>query len=223
LRARTACTEKRTAGDAAPEATVILPFMDFQDVVRKRRMVRSFRDEPISADALARILDTARRGPSAGYSQGVEFVVVTEQERRLALVRIAAVGARMLAGLERAPAHIVVCASAEIYRRRYREPDKQRVRANMSDDDLWSVPFWYVDAGAAMMLLLLAAVDEGLSAFFYGVWRQDDLKALLSIPDKHTPIGIVTIGHPEPDEERLGSATARLRRPLSEIVHRERW
>lgn len=197
--------------------------MDFRDVVRKRRMVRSFTGAPVAQDAVDRILDTARRGPSAGYSQGVEFVVVTEPGRRLELVRIAAVGARMLEGLQRAPAHIVVCTSAEVYRRRYREPDKQRVRANMSDDDLWHVPYWYVDAGAAMMLILLAAVDEGLSAFFYGVWRQDDLKALLGIPDEHAPIGIVTIGHAAPAEPRLGSALSRRRRPFDDIVHRERW
>jgi nitroreductase len=73
------------------------------------------------------------------------------------------------------------------------------------------------------MLILLAAVDEGLSAFFYGVWRQDDLKALLSIPDEHTPIGIVTIGHAAPDEQRQGSALSRRRRPLDDVVHRERW
>ena len=197
--------------------------MDFRDVVRKRRMVRSFSDAPVAQDALDRILDAARRGPSAGYSQGVEFVVVTEPERRLDLVRIAAVGGRMLEGLERAPVHIVVCTSADIYRRRYREPDKLRVRASMSDADLWHVPYWYVDAGAAMMLILLAAVDEGLSAFFYGVWRQDDLKALLGVPDEHAPIGIVTIGHAAPSERPQGSATTRPRRPLGEIAHRERW
>jgi len=186
-------------------------------------MVRSFTDAPVAQDAIDRILDAARRGPSAGYSQGVEFVIVTEPERRLALVRIAAAGERMLEGLQRAPAHIIVCTSAEIYRRRYREPDKQRVRANMSDDDLWYVPYWHVDAGAAMMLILLAAVDEGLSAFFYGVWRQDDLRALLGIPADHTPVGIVTIGHPAPDEQRLGSALSRRRRPFDDVVHRERW
>jgi nitroreductase len=73
------------------------------------------------------------------------------------------------------------------------------------------------------MLILLAAVDEGLSALFYGVWRQDDLKALLGIPDEHAPIGIVTIGHAAPAEPRLGSALSRRRRPFDDIVHRERW
>lgn len=197
--------------------------MHLRDAVRKRRMVRSFTEAPVAADALERILDTARRGPSAGYSQGVELVVVTEPERRRELVRIASVGAHMHQGLRRAPVHIVVCTSAEIYRRRYREPDKQRVRANMSDDDLWHIPYWYVDAGAAMMLLLLAAVDEGLSAFFYGVWRRDDLKALLAVPEQHTPVGVVTVGHAAPDAERQGSAISRRRRPLDDVVHREHW
>jgi nitroreductase len=177
----------------------------------------------VAPEAVGRILDTGRRAPSAGYSQGVDFVVVTEAERRAELVRLVSVGRQMRAGLEPAPVHIVVCTSAETYRKRYREPDKQRVRAHMSDDDLWHVPFWWVDAGAAMMLLLLATVNEGLASFFYGVWRTDELKALLSIPDEHTPIGVVTIGYPAPDEERLGSMLSRRRRPRAEVVHQERW
>jgi nitroreductase len=197
--------------------------MDFRDVVRKRRMVRAFSDQPVAREMVERIIDAARRAPSAGFSQGVEYVVVTEPERRAGLVRIASVGEKQRAGLERAPVHIAVCTSADIYRRRYREPDKERVRANMSDDDLWHVPFWWVDAGAAMMLLLLAATNEGLASFFYGVWRMDELKSLVSVPDEHTPIGIVTIGHRASDEAPLGSAVSQRRRPAEDIVHWEGW
>jgi nitroreductase len=197
--------------------------VDFRDVIRKRRMVRAFSDQSVDRETIERIIDVARRAPSAGFSQGVEYVVVTDSERRAELVGIASVGQKQRAGLERAPVHIVVCTSADIYRRRYREPDKQRVRANMSDDDLWHVPYWWVDAGAAMMLLLLAATNEGLASFFYGVWRMDELKSLLSIPDEHTPIGIVTIGHRDEHEAPLGSAVSQRRRAMDDVVHREGW
>jgi nitroreductase len=197
--------------------------VDFDQVIKRRRMIREFSDRPISRDVIERIVDAARRGPSAGFSQGIEFVVVTEPQRRAELVAIAAVGQKMRAGLEPAPAHIVLCVSADVYRRRYREPDKQRVRAHMSDDDLWHVPFWWVDAGAAMMLLLLAAGNEGLASFFYGVWRTADLASLLALPDEYTPAGIVTVGHRAADELAVGSAVARRRRPSSEVVHWERW
>jgi nitroreductase len=57
---------------------------EFQDLVRGRRMVRSFTDEPVAPEVVRGIMDTARRGPSAGYSQGVEFVVapIPPRERR---------------------------------------------------------------------------------------------------------------------------------------------
>jgi nitroreductase len=70
-----------------------------------------------------------------------------------------------------------------------------------------------------MMLLLLAAVDEGLAAGFLGAHSVEDLSTLLGIPDHVAPIGVVTIGHPAPD--RRSGSLARGRR--SDTVHRERW
>ena len=63
--------------------------MEFGEVVRRRRMVRNYTDEPVSAQALERILSAGRRAPSAGFSQGQSFVVVTDQERRAEIARLA--------------------------------------------------------------------------------------------------------------------------------------
>jgi nitroreductase len=186
-------------------------------------MVRSFADEPVAPDALERILDAARRGPSAGYSQGVEFVAVRDEATRREIAHIVSNRETAAATMARIPVHIVICASDEIYRARYREADKERVRAGVSDDVLWQVPFWYVDAGCAMMLALLAAVNEGLAAGFIGVWRPDDLRALLGIPDAYTPVGIVFVGHRSPDEQPQGSVMKRRRRPRADVLHHERW
>ena len=85
--------------------------MEFSDVVRKRKMVRSFTDEPVEPEAVRRILDTARRGPSAGFSQGVEFVVITDPDTRQT---IAAPADEMFKKsghhnfLAQAPVHVVV-------------------------------------------------------------------------------------------------------------------
>jgi nitroreductase len=201
--------------------------VNFEDVVRRRRMVRSFTDEPVAPDVVERILDIARRGPSAGYSQGVEFVVITDPDVRRTL---AAPADDVLARsghhnfVAQAPVHIMICTSAEIYRARYREPDKMKVVAGWTDEQLWATPFWHVDAGAALMLMLLAAVNEGVAAAFVG-GRPDDLRAAVGMPEEYHPIGIVLLGHEAPDARQFGdvSATTRPRRPLSEIVHRERW
>jgi len=195
-------------------------------VVRKRRMVRSFTDEPVAPEVVERILDTARRGPSAGYSQGVEFVVVTDAAVR----RAVAPDDEMLARsghpnfVAQAPVHVVVCTSPEIYRARYREPDKMRAVADRSVEDLWEVPYWHTDAGAALMLMLLAAVDEDVAAAFVGC-DAGQLRQLLGIPDDYIPVGIVLLGHAAADARRYGdvSADPRKRRPLTNVVHHGRW
>ena len=203
--------------------------MDFRDVVSKRRMVRSFTREPVASDALERILDTARRGPSAGYSQGVEFILVTDPSLRRQVS--APPERRRAAGVSNfvahAPALIIVCASAETYTNRYREPDKMRVRGERPDEDLWLVPYWHTDAGAAMMLILLAAVDEGLGAGVAGVMGQegqDRVQRVLGMPDSYTAVAIVALGHEAPDAKEFGGSTkTRKRRPLSKVVHRDKW
>lgn len=190
-------------------------------------MVRSFTDEAVDPDVVARILDVGRRGPSAGYSQGIEFIVVTDADTRGA---IAAPAQEMLARsghpnfVAQAPVHIVICASAEIYRARYREPDKMRIIAGWTDEQLWPTPFWFTDAGAAMMLMLLAAVNEGIAAAFVS-GQPPYLRGVLGIPEDFHPVGIVLLGHEAPDARKLGdvSAERRPRRPLAEIVHHERW
>ncbi len=201
--------------------------MEFREVVRKRRMIRSFSDEPVDSAAVRRILDLARRGPSGGFSQGVEFVVVLDPETRH---RIAAPADEVfeISGhhnfIAQAPVQIVICVSPEIYKARYREPDKMKVREGLDDDTLWVVPYWYTDAGAAMNLVMLAAVDEGLSAAFVG-GDADLLHDLLGIPEDFIPIGIALLGHAAPDADRFGdvSGEPRKRRPYDDVVHQERW
>ena len=190
-------------------------------------MVRSFTGEPVSPEAIERIMDIARRGPSAGYSQGVEFVIVTDEATRTEIAQpYQAMHAK--SGhpnfVRQAPVQIVICANAEIYKSRYREPDKMRARKDISDDDLWRIPYWYTDAGCAMMLILLATVNEGLAAGFVG-GGMGRLKELLEIPEEYTPIGIALIGHEAADARQYGdvSADKRQRRPLADVVHRERW
>ena len=182
-------------------------------------MVRRYTDEPVDSAAVERILDTARRAPSAGYSQGQRFVVVTEPARRRRVaVEACDESAYVASGfhpwISSAPVLVVPCIRVEDYRARYAEPDKA---ASAHPDD-WQVPFWWVDGGAALMLLLLAVVDEGLAAGFLAADR-DALRDILAIPADVEPLGVVTIGHPAPD--RRSGSLARGRRPDS--IHWECW
>lgn len=192
-------------------------------------MVRSFSEAPIASDAVERILDTARRGPSAGYSQGVEFVVITDPDVRASLSppadELATKGVHNFTA--KAPVVVLVCVSAEIYKARYREADKARLRGGADDDDLWFVPYWHTDAGAAMMLILLAAVDEGLSAGVAGVMGADGqarMQRVLGMPETYIAIALIAIGYETEDAKNVrSSATTRKKRPLAEITHYNSW
>jgi nitroreductase len=196
--------------------------VEFRDVVARRRMVRRYSDRPVPREVIERVLEIGRRGPSAGFSQGQSFVVVTDPSMRSAVAQAAHEDDYVKAGLppwiSRSPVHVVICTSERTYHERYNEPDKLEDDGSEID---WPVPYWFVDAGAAMMLILMAAVDEGLGAGFFGVHRLPGLQELLGIPSDVIPIGAVTLGYPE-GEQPKGSAT-RGRKPPTETVHWENW
>jgi nitroreductase len=196
--------------------------MEFRDVLARRRMVRNYRQQPVDTEVLDRIADAARRAPSAGNSQAIGVVIVTDAETRAAIARLGNEDAYVARGFDpwisRAPAHLVISVSEEVYRDRYSEPDKAGPDGTEME---WPVPYWWVDAGAALMAVLLATVDEGLAAGFLGVHATPDLARLLGFPDHHRPIGVVTVGHPAPD--RRSSSLDRPGKPRDSVIHHEHW
>lgn len=186
-------------------------------------MVRHFTDESVPDEAIDRIVDAAQHAPSAGFSQGVSFVVVTDPVVRSRVAEIAGEEDYTSGGfhpfISEAPVQVVICTSETIYKERYREPDKKPDPG--SEEAEWPVPYWHTDAGCGLMLILLAAVNEGLAGAFVGVWDQPDLQKLLGIPDHVLPIGIAMIGHPAPDVP--SPSLMRGRRTLDAVLHREHW
>ncbi|HSL26781.1 MAG TPA: nitroreductase family protein [Acidimicrobiia bacterium] len=196
--------------------------MEFEAVLKRRRMVRNYSPDPVPPETLHRIVRVARKAPSAGFSQGLAFVIVTEPAVRNAISELAKESSYVASGFDpwisRAPAHIVVCISEQAYHRRYQEPDKLDSEGGEIE---WPVPYWWVDAGAALMLLLLATVNEGLAAGFLGTHALPDLRGLLDLPSEVIPIGVVTVGHPAPD--RRSSSLQRGWKPEESAVHWQRW
>ena len=137
--------------------------MEFTDVVMKRRAVRRFEEGGVDREVIERIARLAQRTPSAGFSQGQRLVVVTDPERRREVARVC--GEDEYVDLDIGPwisecaAQFIPCVSEAIYHRRYQEPDKIDDDGNEID---WPVPFWWVDVGATMQNIMLAAVNEGL-------------------------------------------------------------
>jgi nitroreductase len=210
--------------------------MEFQQVVARRRMVRHFSAEPIEHKVLERIALTAQRAPSAGFSQGQRLVVVTDPGVRRRVAENCSESYYVAEGfhpwISEAPALFVPCVSEAIYLARYAEPDK--VAAEVAyhalygetneagpEDAEWPVPYWWVDIGCTVMLVLLAAVDEGLAAGFVSSGDHDGLRAELGIPADFTPVGVIPVGRKLPDKG--SSSIKRGWVPREDFVRWERW
>jgi nitroreductase len=198
--------------------------MELAEVVRRRRMVRSYDGRPVDRAVVDRLLAAAVRAPSAGFTQGWAFVVLDEPEQTARFWSRTLPPERREAfpwpGLLRAPVLVLPLASPKAYLDRYAEPDKGSVPPG---EQQWRVPYWDVDCAFATMILLLAAVDEGLGALFFALPDGGEaLLADLGVPPELHPIGAVALGHPAGDD-RPSSSLARGRRPLHQVVHRGGW
>jgi nitroreductase len=201
--------------------------VEFGDVLKRRRMVRAYDPKPVPRATLERIVATIRRAPSAGFSQGQRFVVVTNPETRKAIAEATGEDFYVDQGFEPwisgAAALVVVCTREEDYHDRYRQPDK----LVEGEEIEWPVPYWYVDAGKAAMLVLLAAIDEGLAAGVFGIdgEGQQRVRALLGLPEDIGLVEVITLGYPGDDtaSDRLSSRGTRSRKALDELVRWELW
>jgi nitroreductase len=185
-------------------------------------MVRHFTSEPVPMGTINRILELAQHSPSAGFSQGCAYVVVTDPEVKLKLAKLQGEGEYNAAGFHRwiseAPVAVVACVSEKLYHDRYNEPDKLDEEGKEIE---WPTPYWFFDIGASSMVVLLGSVDAGLAAAFSGVFDVQGVKELLGIPDHFHPVGVISIGHGAEDVK--SPSLKRGRRPFSDVVHYDRW
>jgi nitroreductase len=196
----------------------------FSELLKQRRAVRSYTGEKVPRATLERIARAGRRGPNAGYSQGLRLLVVDDPETIAALAAMQD-DERSRNWFGKAGAHVFVLTREQDYHDRYNQPDKLAITGGV--EIVWPVPFWHVDAGAALMLVWLAALEEGLAAAVYGVTVEDDgaVRELLRIPDDLTIVVGVTVGHPaeDPDWDRATSVFSQRRRSQEEVVRWNRW
>jgi len=195
--------------------------MEFTDIVRKRRMVRHFTADPVPMETIERIVSLAQRAPSAGFTQGQSFIVVTNLDLKKKIASLCDDEEYVEAGyhpfVSGAPVLVIPCTSEAAYHRRYQEADKLDDGAEIS----WPVPYWFMDIGCSVMLLLLATVNEGLAAGFAGVTAPHFAAycELLQLPDEVTPVGVIPIDHPAPDKR--SPSLRRGRKAPTEFIHYE--
>jgi len=196
--------------------------VEFQDVVRRRKMVRSFEDRPIDPAIVERLLANAQRAPSAGFSQGWAFLVLEGDDANRYWGALWPEPRRSEFGwpdMFKAPLLIVCLSNKSRYLERYAMADKGWTD---KDEKRWPVPYWDIDTGMAAMNILLTAVDAGLGAVFFGVSDQVTLKATFGIPDEYTAIGTIALGHPKAGD-RLSPSLKLGHRAPSDVIHRGSW
>jgi nitroreductase len=173
--------------------------MDFEKVLRKRWMVRSFKPTPIPDEKIQKILRNAIRAPSAGHLQPWDFVIVKNADAKKRLAR-AALNQNFI---EEAPVVIIACANTRRSATRYGER---------------GIRFYsLIDTAFASLIILLTAVNEGIGASFVGAFHDEAVSKILGLPDHVRPVGIINLGYPREKPAKLN------RIPLEELVHNEKW
>jgi nitroreductase len=198
--------------------------MEFAEVLRRRRMVRNYESRPVPMDVRDRILAAGLRAPSAGFSQGWGFLVLETEDDRIRFWEHAdnepvSPDDPWGLGLRRAPLVVVPFAHKQTYLDRYQEPDKAQFGLV---EEAWPIPYWFVDAGMAALLMLLSAVDAGLGACFFGLVPDDQqVRQAFGVPQGYQAVGALTIGYPAPDVP--SPSLQRGHRALDEVLHFGRW
>jgi nitroreductase len=188
-------------------------------------MVHRFARTPVPPEVLERILDVGRRGPTAGFAQGIEFLILDEPQAVADFWELTDDPRFPMEPdelVDAPPALVLPIPDRDRYLARYAEEDKAPF--GLQSADAWPVPFWDTDAAMAAMLMLLAAVDEGLGGWFFGIaYGEEAVLRRFAIPEGMRPIGVVGLGYPLADEVPTGSGVRRRRRPLDDMLHRNGW
>lgn len=171
--------------------------MEFYDVLRARRSVRTYKDTPVPEDALLRILEAGSIAPSWCNRQCWRFVVVTDPAVRQMLGSV--VNNPNAACYESAPVVIAVCA----------DPSDSGVSGGKE--------YYLVDCAIAMEHIMLAAASEGLATCWVGAFAEYPVRNVLKLPQEIKIVGLTPLGYADEEPEPMP------RRPLSETVHRESW
>ena len=196
--------------------------MEFQETVLKRRMVRNFSERPVDLEIIERIVDLTRHAPSAGFTQGQSFVIVTKPDLKKSIAVTCEEEEYVKSGFDafisKAPVLLIPCTSELAYHKRYQENDKVD---DTGSEIEWPVPYWFMDIGCSVMIALLAAIDEGLVCAFAGSKDLKTFRSLLNIPAEVTPVGVIAIGYRAKDVP--SPSLKRGRKSDAEYVHHEQW
>ncbi|WP_369056261.1 nitroreductase family protein [Kineococcus terrestris] len=200
--------------------------MELSEVLRRRRMVRRYTGEPVAREQLDRVLAAALRAPSAGGSEGRDLLVLHGADRDAFWELTAPPGPAdaWLTGMRTAPVVVLALSDPGAYAARYARADKRADTRPGRGSASWSVDWPDVDTGMAALLVLLAAVDEGLGACLVGVpaHAHEAVRGAFGVPADRRVVAALTIGHPAP-ASAPAARPGRARRTLADTAHDGRF
>ena len=147
--------------------------MEFQELIRRRYSVREYRPDPVSEEALGRILEAGRLAPTAANRQPFRVVVLETKGRGEALGRV-----YHRAWFLQAP--VVICVAGV--------PEEAWVRKDgRSHMD--------VDAAIVMDHMILAATDEGLGTCWIANFDMNAAREVFELGAGEVPLLLTPLGH----------------------------
>lgn len=168
--------------------------MNVLDAVRTRRAVRVFSEKGIEKEKLNRILEAGRLAPSASNEQRTKCIVVDDPGIRQELAK-ACMGQK---SVKTAPVILVICADNE-----------RMMQCGQSARSM--------DCAIAASFMRLEAVEQGIQGCWLGLYKEDRVREILSIPDEYVIVTVMPIGYPLKDGEQTP------KKELGEFVLYNEW
>ncbi len=191
-----------------------------KELLLNRRVVRNYLETNEEFPNLSDIPKLTIKIPTAGFSRGIEIISVENKKNIKKLAIYANEESYLKKGygkwLSNSKAIFLILINEQAYHERYKELDKQ----NQTSSSNWSVPYWYVDAGAAMMNCMLLVEETGLKSGFLGSHNMEiqKIKSLLVIPEDIEILGFVTAGV-EGDSSNLKKDNSNKKK----LLHKEKY
>ncbi len=188
-------------------------------------MVRSFSNAPVDHDTITTLVSALLSGPSAGNTQPLDALVLIGDDAATYWDTTLPVARRdgfPWPGLLNAPVLLIPYVRPAAYVDRYGEPDKASTGLGESPE-AWTVPYWWVDGGAAVENVLIAVQSLALGACFFGQFEHEDaVRARFGVPDGHRAVGTIALGHPD-GSDRTSRSARRPKRSVSDVTHWGAW
>ncbi|GHU07150.1 nitroreductase [Spirochaetia bacterium] len=177
------------------------------DIIEKRRSIRKYKSNKINDDLINKLIQSAILAPSGDNTQPWRFIIVDDIKIQKEIIKLS----HNQKWMETAPV-LIVCI-ADIFSR-IKDSDNLILDEETNIFELKQI---IRDTTISIEHIVLEAVNQGLGTCWVAWFKQNEIKTLLEIPNNKYVVGILTIGYADEEPKQ------RPRKPMEEIVHKNKW